>query len=133
MKITRITPFDIINDLEIAGYDPLRVKLKKGLIVSVRENFDVSEEEVYVPRGWCSDGASIPKWFQPLIGEAVNRDFMIPAIVHDYLCVTKNKSQTFTHSLFRELLKMEGVPFWKRQAMFIAVSAWNKKKNPQWK
>jgi len=133
MKVTRITPFDIVNDLEIAGYDPLRVKLKKGLIVSVRENFDVSEEEVYIPRGWCSDGASIPAWFQPLIGEAVARDFMIPAIVHDYLCVMKSKSQMFTHSLFRELLKMEGVAFWKRQAMFIAVLAWNRKKNPKWK
>lgn len=133
MQILQISNFDIVQDLEISGYNPFKFQLKKGFTVEVKHEFACFTEELYIPRGWDSDGASIPSFLQPIIGDALDKQFIIPAIVHDYLCCRKHRPQWFTHSLFRELLKYNGVGFFKRQAMFLAVLAWNKKKNPKWK
>lgn len=131
MKVTKISDFDIVKDLEIAGYDPLRIRTLKSIhITIILDKIPVSE---FIPKGIESDFASIPTWVQPVIGEPSQKEFVLAAIVHDFFCATQQKKQDYTHNLFRELLKLAGVPFWKRQLMFLAVKVYCRKKYKEWK
>ncbi len=85
------------------------------------------------PRGYKSDGTSTPGWAQPLIGGKFRPDFIEAAVIHDYYCETKERTQKDTHKIFALILKAEGVPWWKRTLMHQAVKVYNKFKNWGWK
>lgn len=81
------------------------------------------EFRVTVPRDFESDGASIPKPFWLLVGPPIRSEHLIPAIVHDYLCV---KAETYQQrvlgdAVFFALLKEHGVSTWKRVIMYLGV------------
>lgn len=147
--------FNLIEDLEIHCLKPLQFKLKKSLLVK-------NKKEIYIPKGFITDGMSIPKWLQPVIGEPFEGNTLRAAIVHDYLChlngakeallkaikdedlgrfvqllqvMTQSKCETqaFTHGIFREILKLDGVSAWRRNAAWLGVVAYNRLKNPKWK
>ena len=86
-----------------------------------------------IPEGYVTDGMSIPKWLQPIIGEPFEGNTIRAALIHDYLCSTKIRSQAFTHGIFGEMLKADGVSFWRRKAAYLAVVSYNRLKNPKWK
>lgn len=51
--------------------------------------FDRIKQKVYkftIPKGYCYDGASIPRVFWRLIGSNTDNSFLIPALIHDVLC-----------------------------------------------
>ena len=51
--------------------------------------FDKLKQKVYkftIPKGYCYDGASIPRVFWRLIGSNTDNSFLIPALIHDVLC-----------------------------------------------
>jgi hypothetical protein len=124
--------FNLIQDLKIHGLKPLQFKLKKSLLVKTDEEF-IYKKEIYIPKGFITDGMSIPKWLQPVIGEPFEGNTLRAAIVHDYLCHCKCETQAFSHGIFREILKLDGFPFWRRNAAYLAVVAYNRFKNPKWK
>ena len=124
--------FNLIEDLEIHCLKPLQFKLKKSLLVKTDEEF-IYKKEIYIPKGFITDGMSIPKWLQPVIGEPFEGNTLRAAIVHDYLCNSKSESQAFTHGIFREILKLDGVSAWRRNAAWLGVVAYNKLRNPKWK
>jgi hypothetical protein len=90
-----------------------------------------SEQWVYVPRGYLTDGASVPRIFWGFLppwgvyGQA--------AIVHDYLCeflsiTVEGQPVSITRKrcdeIFLEAMKVLGVPTLQRHAMFCAVSGY---------
>lgn len=124
--------FNLLEDLEIHCLKPLQFKLKKSLLVKTDEEF-IYKKEIYIPKGFITDGMSIPKWLQPIIGEPFEGNTLRAAIVHDYLCHYQSESQAFTHGIFREILKLDGVSKWKRNAAWLGVVSYNRLKNPKWK
>lgn len=78
---------------------------------------------VTVPKGFTSDGASIPAILWPIIGPPMGSSHLIPAVVHDYLCVSSKTypQRIVTDAIFFWLLKEYNVPYWKRCAMYLAV------------
>lgn len=85
-----------------------------------------------VPVNFESDAASIPKWAQKFIGEPLEGDTLRAVLVHDVYCVNKERSQKDTHRVFKEIMKIDGVNLFTRNLMHLAVSKWNKIKNPYW-
>jgi Protein of unknown function (DUF1353) len=73
------------------------------------------------PEGTITDGASIPQYLYSIVGSPYEGDYREAAVIHDWLCATKTITWQKTHKLFREMLIISHVPFWKRQAMFFAV------------
>lgn len=90
-----------------------------------------SDSWVYIPEGYLTDGASVPRIFWGLLppwGE-----YGQAAIVHDYLCeflsitvggVPVSITRKRADEIFHEAMKVLGVPAYKRLPMFYAVSAY---------
>ena len=75
---------------------------------------------VIVPKGFVTDLASIPRIFRFLIVK--NGRHRAAAIVHDYLCRLKlDFSRVLADKIFREAMKVLGVPRFRRWAMYVAV------------
>lgn len=85
-----------------------------------------------IPRGFKSDGCSIPKIFRWLLGCQHTPQFVPASIIHDYLIENsdlvsydrKRASLIFFHSLINE-----GVSPVKAALMFIGVELWQAVKN----
>ena len=59
---------------------------KKNLQVRL---VDYKKDKTYnfeIPKGYCYDGASIPRLFWRIIGSNTDNRFLIPALIHDILC-----------------------------------------------
>ena len=135
--------FNLLEDLEIHCLKPLQFKLKKSFLIKITDKpaYNITPSgysfiygtEIYIPKGFITDGMSIPKWLQPVIGEPFEGNTLRAAIVHDYLCNCKCETQAFTHGIFREILKLDGVSKWKRNAAWLGVVSYNRLKNPKWK
>jgi len=124
--------FNLIEDLEIHCLKPLQFKLKKSLLVKTDEEF-IYKKEIYIPKGFITDGMSIPKWLQPIIGEPFEGNTLRAAIVHDYLCHCKCETQAFSHGIFKQILEIDGVSAWRRNAAWLGVVVYNRLKNRKWK
>ena len=78
---------------------------------------------VTVHAGYVSDGASIPRWFWPIIGPPMRAGYLVPAVIHDYLCEQAQNyhDRVIADAVFFKLLWEHGIPRWKRAMMFVAV------------
>jgi hypothetical protein len=85
---------------------------------------DILGEIIFVPRGFVSDGASVPRalWaIYPPFGQ-----YLEAAIVHDWYCVLGRKGESpidykVAADVFREAMKVCGVNRWRRFKMYWAV------------
>jgi hypothetical protein len=70
-----------------------------------------------------TDGASIPDWAQPIIGDPYNEQYLKAAIVHDHYCYQENHVRGWreTHRMFHDALLALGVPWLKAKVMYAAV------------
>lgn len=84
---------------------------------------------VTVPKGYLSDGMSIPRLLQPFIGEPFEGNTLKAALVHDYLCYTEKMPQMITHCLFRVMLIRDGVHPVRAWACWLGVVLYNVLKN----
>lgn len=77
-----------------------------------------------------TDGASIPPWAQPIIGDAYDPSFLKAAIVHDHYCYKENHVRTWrqTHRMFYDALNDLNVDPIKAKVMYFAVY-W---RGPRW-
>lgn len=92
-----------------------------------------SEIKVTALHGMPTDGSSIPKVMWNVIGSPFVGNYVRSSIIHDALYTSQglgklNKNQV--DSLFLEMMKIEGVSWWKRTLMYWAVrlggaKAWN--------
>ncbi len=70
-----------------------------------------------------TDGASIPEWAQPIIGDPYDELYLKAAIVHDHYCYKENHVRTWvaTHLMFYDALIDLGVNEIKAKTMYFAV------------
>lgn len=70
-----------------------------------------------------TDGASIPLWAQPIIGDAYDPSYLKAAIVHDHYCYRENRVRSWreTHRMFYDALVDIGVDGTKAKIMYFAV------------
>ena len=99
----------------------MRARLLAGFDYAVGELG--SGEIVRVPVGFETDFASVPWGFwnlEPPLGHAGKA-----AVVHDYLYATKGLGGRYSRgrcdAIFREAMKVLGVPMWKRTLLWAAV------------
>lgn len=90
--------------------------------------FDHKTEHTYgftIPKGYCFDGASIPRMFWRIIGAPTDNSFLIAAMVHDQLCehhqYVMNDRQLSTE-VFNALLETSKVGKVKRYLMKHSVN-----------
>ena len=70
-----------------------------------------------------TDGASIPKWAQSIVGDQYDQSYLKAAIVHDHYCYDENQVRTWrqTHRMFYDALIDLGIDKKKAKAMYFAV------------
>lgn len=77
----------------------------------------------WIPKGFISDGASVPRPFWPLVSPMDCGE--LAPLVHDYLYRTGGVDGRFTRKeadqIFRQHMKDAGVPLWRRQPVYLAV------------
>lgn len=78
-----------------------------------------------------TDGASIPKWAQPIIGDAYDPSFLKAAIIHDHYCYKENRVRPWlkTHRMFYYALIDLGIDKVKAKTMYFAVFTFG----PHWR
>lgn len=90
--------------------------------------FDHKKEKAYgftIPKGYCYDGASIPRMFWRLIGSNTDNSFLIPALIHDVLCENHQyimNDRDFSSEVFNALLEVSEVGKFKRCLMKHSVN-----------
>ena len=80
----------------------------------------LSGEAIYVPEGFLTDGASIPKLFWSIIGGVLGR-YGAAAVLHDFLYVKGIYSRRRSDKIFLEAMAVLKVSWWKRKLMYYAV------------
>lgn len=75
--------------------------------------------QVVVPRGFISDGASVPRvlqWMYHPYGR-----YLEAAVVHDFFCVHQDIDSVSAAKVFCEAMEVCGVSRWRRFKMYHAV------------
>jgi hypothetical protein len=72
-------------------------------------------------KGLITDGASIPPWAQPFIGDQFEKAFIKAAVIHDHYCDRHVRPWRQTHKVFYETLLKSGVSRGKAGIMYYAV------------
>jgi hypothetical protein len=73
------------------------------------------------PKGFISDGASIPRAFWSIVGGPWDGPYRNAAIVHDHYCVTKSEPSLAVHRMFYAACRAEGVSEVKAKVLYTAV------------
>lgn len=79
---------------------------------------------IEIPAGYRFDGASIPRCLWSLIGGPFDPQFALAACIHDWYCEHTSEcyeSRVIGDAVFFYLLRLAGVPKWKRTLMFLGV------------
>jgi len=83
-------------------------------------------DDITVPAGFESDGASIPRLFWWLIGGPFSGKYRDAAVLHDYLCKHPDYTRKQADDIFLEAMAELGVALWRRDLMWRAVSLMQK-------
>ena len=89
---------------------------------------DIKKNKVYnfeIPKGYCFDGASVPRFFWRIIGSNTDNKFLLAALVHDVLCENHryvDNDREFSTRVFNLLLKESDVKPLKRFFMKNSVN-----------
>lgn len=98
--------------------------LDDGRKVRLLESYtyvDPSGEVWKVPKGTVVDGASIPRAFWTIIGGPFEGKYRNASVVHDYFCVTKDRSWKSVHRMFYDAMRESGVERLRAKVMYYAV------------
>ena len=77
---------------------------------------------ISVPTGFRTDLASVPR--APLIYLLTANTATAPAVLHDFLYVTRPLRREIVDAVFYEAMKATGVPAWRRWIMWASVRSW---------
>ena len=98
---------------------------KKELKVVLQDYKKNKIYEFKIPKGYCFDGATIPRVFWRLIGSNTDNKFLVPALIHDVLCEHHSyidNDKSFSTNVFNALLESSGISPWKRFCMKNSVA-----------
>ena len=81
-----------------------------------------------IPKGYVSDGYSIPRIAWLIVGHPFGQEHMIPAFCHDFLCdVAKSyEERVLADAAFFRLMHKYDVAAWKRMAFYLSVRFWGR-------
>lgn len=85
---------------------------KKDLYVELTDHTKNRTYTFTIPKGYCWDGATIPRIFWRLIGSKTDPAFLIPSMIHDVLCEHHeyvDNDRYFADKIFERLLYVSGV------------------------
>ena len=102
---------------------------KKELKVALLDRKNQKKYTFTIHKGYCWDGASIPRIFWRLIGSKTDNKFLIPSLIHDVLCENHsyvNNDRYFADKVFERLLRVSEVPAFNRWLMFHSVDNYQK-------
>lgn len=109
---------EMIRKYPFVNRKDLRVKLE-----------DCEREKTYkftIPKGYCYDGMTIPRFAWTLIGVSKeNNCGLIAALIHDYLCEHKDiidNNKSLSTNVFNALLKTGGFNSFRRFVMKNSVA-----------
>lgn len=77
-----------------------------------------------IPKGYCFDGASVPRFFWRIIGSNTDNKFLVAAMIHDYMCEHHecvNSDRALSTQTFDAILKVSEVGKFKRFLMKNSV------------
>lgn len=119
-----------MTDAEIKSIKKYPFINKRDLTVRIVYHKDNDRiHEFSIPKGYCYDGASIPRMFWRLIGSNTDNSFLIPALIHDYLCEHHNlilNDRRLSTEVFNALLEASQVNKFKRFLMKNSVDIFQK-------
>ena len=118
-----------MNDLEKLSIKTYPFICKTELFVKLFDHVKQRSYEFVIPKGYCYDGASIPRIFWRLIGSNTDNSFLIPALIHDTLCEHHeyvNYDREFSSDVFNALLEVSDVGKFKRFLMKNSVNIFQK-------
>ena len=102
---------------------------RKALEVKLFDHVKNKSYGFRIPKGYCFDGASIPRIFWRLIGSNTDNSFLIPAMIHDTLCENHNyidNDREFSSEVFNALLEVSDVNKFKRYLMKHSVNLYQR-------
>ena len=105
----------------IKKYPFINKKLLKVNLIDKKKN------KIYffeIPKYYCFDGASVPRFFWRLIGSNTDTKFLIAALIHDFLCENHeciSHDRRFSTQVFNALLESSDVMPIKRFCMKYSV------------
>ena len=82
-----------------------------------------------IPKNYCYDGASVPRFFWRVIGANTDNKFLIAALVHDFLCENHHivdNDRKFSTQVFNALLEASDVNPLKRFCMKNSVDLYQR-------
>ena len=97
---------------------------KKLLKVKLKDNKKDKEYFFEIPKYYCFDGASVPRFFWRVIGANTDNKFLIAALIHDVLCENHHyidNDRRFSSQVFNALLEASEVNPLKRFCMKNSV------------
>lgn len=106
----------------INKYPFINKKTLKVRLIDYKKNKTYDFE---IPKGYCFDGASVPRFFWRIIGSNTDNKFLIPALIHDVLCENHSyidNDRNFSTQVFNALLEASEVPACKRFMMKNSVN-----------
>ena len=110
------------NIKSIKKYPFVNKKLLKVKLIDKKRNSIYNFE---IPKGYCFDGASVPRFFWRIIGPNTDNKFLIASLIHDVLCENHsyiNNDRTFSSEVFNALLEASDVCSLKRYFMKHSVN-----------
>ena len=105
----------------IKKYPFINKKLLKVKLIDIKK---LKEYLFDIPKGYCFDGASVPRFFWRVIGANTDNKFLIAALVHDILCENHHYiayDRKFSTEVFNALLEASDVFPLKRFLMKTSV------------
>ena len=133
--------FDILPKVGVRYFLPTMTKIeresveqypfinKKELKVALLDRKKSKKYTFTIQKGYCWDGASIPRIFWRLIGSKTDNKFLIPSLIHDVLCENHsyvNNDRYFADKVFERLLRVSEVSAFNRWLMFHSVDNYQK-------
>ena len=113
-----------MTDTEIKAIKKYPFINKRTITVRLVDKIKDRTYEFDIPKGYCYDGASIPRFFQRVIGAPTDNSFLIAALVHDVMCENHHyvmNDRHFSSEVFNALLESSKVSKLKRYLMFHSV------------
>ena len=110
----------------VKKYPFMNKRLLKVFVKDKRKNMGYDFE---IPKGYCFDGASVPRFFWRIIGANTDNKFLVAAMVHDYMCENHTcvgNDRAISTLIFDSLLKTSEVGNFKRFLMKNSVDTFQK-------
>lgn len=106
-----------LSSLDLRAHEPGEWVLLSQLVYRAADGW-----KHQVPQYFITDLASIPRLARPAIDR--NGRSRRPAVLHDWLYCLHESTRSQADELFLEALEAEGVGWFTRRTMWLAVRAW---------